>query len=233
MNFSHLHALIGTAITSSLNDTIVRKGNTSTIICKAFGYPSPTIVWERINGTLSDRVSVSDHVSVPTGYGNVIRVSVNLTLTNASREDTGVYTCLANNSIGSDSNNVSITVQCKYVSFDFLYKISKFFSVDPEIVLPLIDLLENEMNNIQFVCQAIGVPVPYIGWYFNGVMVNFSDGSKYYKSSIYLNESIIESTLNILNPEASDVGVYTCEAENIIGTNQSSGVLTINGMQTI
>ena len=108
-----LHTLIGTATTSPVNDTIVREGNTTTITCEAFGYPPPTVVWNRINGILSDRVSVSDSVSVPTGYGNVTRVSVNLTITNASREDTGVYTCSANNSIGSDSSNVSITVQCK------------------------------------------------------------------------------------------------------------------------
>ena len=55
---------------------------------------------------------MSDSVSVPTGYGNVTRVSVNLTITNASREDTGVYTCSANNNIGSDSSTVIITVQC-------------------------------------------------------------------------------------------------------------------------
>ena len=91
---------------------VVTEGNEVMITCEAFGYPPPTVVWNRINGILSDRVSVSDSVSVPTGYGNVTRVSVNLT-TNASREDTGVYTCSANNSIGSDSSNVNITVQCK------------------------------------------------------------------------------------------------------------------------
>ena len=95
------------------NDTIVREGNTTTITCEAFGYPPPTVVWNRINGSLSDRVSVSDSVSVPTGYGNVTRVSVNLTITNASREDTGVYACSANNSIESDIKDVSFTVQCK------------------------------------------------------------------------------------------------------------------------
>ena len=58
---------------------------------------------------------MSDSVSVPTGNGNVTRVSVNLTITNASREDTGVYRCSANNSIGSDNRNVSITVQCEFV----------------------------------------------------------------------------------------------------------------------
>ena len=56
---------------------------------------------------------MSDSISVPTGYGNVTRVSVNLTITNAYREDTGVYTCSANNSIGSDDRNISITIQCK------------------------------------------------------------------------------------------------------------------------
>ena len=95
-----------------LNSVMVREGNTTTITCETFGYPPPTVIWNRINGILSDRVSVSDSVSVPTGYGNVTRVSVNLTITNASREDTGVYTCSANNSIGSDSSNVNVTVQC-------------------------------------------------------------------------------------------------------------------------
>ena len=98
-----------------LNDTIVREGDTTTITCEALGYPSPTIVWNRIDGNLSDRVSLSDSVSVPTGYGNVTRVSVNLTITNAYREDTGVYRCSANNSIGSDKRNVNITVQCKFM----------------------------------------------------------------------------------------------------------------------
>ena len=104
----------GTAtIAGLLNDTIVREGNTTTIICEAFGYPPPTVVWNRINGVLSDTISVGDSVIVPTGYGSETTVSVNLTITNASREDTGVYTCSANNSIGSDSSNVSITVECK------------------------------------------------------------------------------------------------------------------------
>ena len=55
---------------------------------------------------------MSDSVSVLTGNGNVTRVSVNLTITNAYREDTGMYTCLANNSIGTDNTVFSITVQC-------------------------------------------------------------------------------------------------------------------------
>ena len=57
---------------------------------------------------------MSDSVNVPTGYGNVTKVSVNLTVTNASREDMGVYVCSANNSVGSDTKSINITVQCKF-----------------------------------------------------------------------------------------------------------------------
>ena len=105
----------GDARVRPFNNTIVREGNTTTITCEAFGYPLPTVGWNKTKGTLSDRVSVSDSVSVPTGNGNVTRVIVKLTITNAFREDTGVYTCSANNNIGSDNRNVSITVQCKFI----------------------------------------------------------------------------------------------------------------------
>ena len=93
---------------------IISEGDTTTITCEAIGYPPPTILWSTSNEDYSDGVSVSDSVSVSTGYGNVTRVSVNLTITNALREDTGDYICSANNSIGNDERNVSITVQCKF-----------------------------------------------------------------------------------------------------------------------
>ena len=107
---------IGVAeIVTVFESVIINEGNTTTILCEAIGYPTPTIVWSSTNENLSDRVtvSVSDSVSVPTGYGNVTRVSVNLILTTALRVDTGDYICSANNSIGDDYKNVSITVQCK------------------------------------------------------------------------------------------------------------------------
>jgi len=93
--------------------TVITEGDTTTITCEAVGYPPPTIVWSRTIGTLSDRVSVSNSVGVPTESGNVTSVSVNLTLTNANRGDTGLYECSASNSVGSDNRNTSVTVQCK------------------------------------------------------------------------------------------------------------------------
>ena len=102
----------GATTVSVLNDTMIREGSTITITCEAFGYPPPTVVW---NGALSNRVSVSDDFALLTRYGNVARVSVNFIITNASREDTGVYMCSTNNSVGTDNSKISITVQCKYM----------------------------------------------------------------------------------------------------------------------
>ena len=39
----------------------------------------------------------------------------------------------------------------------------------------------------------------------------------------------VESSLTIINPETSDAGTYTCHAENVVGSDNSSGILTVNG----
>ena len=83
------------------------------LTCKATGYPPATVQWNRIHRALSDRVSVSDNAISLTSDGFVSSVSVNLIITNASREDTGEYRCFANNSIGNDSSHVTITVESK------------------------------------------------------------------------------------------------------------------------
>ena len=100
--------------------------------------------------------------------------------------------------------------------------------VQAEIIKEVNDVLENETNPITFSCQAIGEPVPIINWYFNGVMMNISDTNKYNMSSL-MNGTTVTSSLTVMNTQSSDVGTYTCSAKNIIGNNQSSGVLTVNG----
>ena len=97
-----------------------------------------------------------------------------------------------------------------------------------EITSEVPDLLENETNPVTFSCQATGEPVPNITWYFNGVMINISDASKYNKSTL-VNGTSVESLLTIINTQSSDVGTYTCQAENIIVNDSSSGILVVNG----
>ena len=92
------------------------------------------------------------------------------------------------------------------------------------------DELRNQEENVTFLCQSVGKPVPDISWYFNGVMINVSNNSsKYMIVSRSLNITTIENTLTVYNVTSSDVGTYTCTATNIIGNDTSSGHLQVNG----
>ena len=48
-----------------------------------------------------------------TNEGNITRVTVDLILTRASREDTGVYECSVSNPLNGNAVNVTVIVQCK------------------------------------------------------------------------------------------------------------------------
>ena len=88
--------------------------------------------------------------------------------------------------------------------------------------------ISNQTENVTFLCQAVGEPVPDISWYFNGVLINVSDNrSKYMIMSRSLNITTTENTLTVYNVTSSDVGTYTCNSSNIIGSVTSSGILTV------
>ena len=73
----------------------------------------------------------------------------------------------------------------------------------------------------------MGEPVPVISWYFNGVMINVSDNSsKYMIVSRSLNITTTENTLTVYNVTSSDVGTYTCNSSNTIGSVTNSRILT-------
>ena len=90
------------------------------------------------------------------------------------------------------------------------------------------DEISNQTENVTFLCQAVGRPVPDISWYFNDVMINISDnGSKYMIMSRSLNITTTENTLTVYNVTSLDVGTYTCDASNFISNAETSGILTV------
>ena len=94
----------------------------------------------------------------------------------------------------------------------------------------MLDQLREEEDTVFFTCQATGEPVPTISWYFNGAPVNnYTDVNKYNVMEMEVNATTISSTLTIMNVGLSDVGTYTCNATNVVSSDTSSGVLTVNG----
>ena len=106
-----------------------------------------------------------------------------------------------------------------------------YILVQAEITDEVLDLVENETDLVTFHCEATGEPVPIIDWYFNDEMINVSDAS--YNVSNSLNGTIVESLLSIENVQSFYVGTYTCHAENFIGIDRNSGILTVNGTKFV
>ena len=104
-----------------------------------------------------------------------------------------------------------------------------FYLVIPTILPGLMYQTQNEGDTSSFTCQATGEPVPTITWYFSGTPVNEANTMKYTISVIPLNATTLSNILTIMNVESSDVGTYTCNATNVLSSDTSSGILTING----
>ena len=94
----------------------VKERDNITLRCTGVGHPPPLVQWRKLNGSLSDRVSITN-MSMSTNEGNVTRVTVDLTLSGAYREDTANYMCSASNILNRVTRNVSIIVQCMQVIY--------------------------------------------------------------------------------------------------------------------
>ena len=109
-----------------------------------------------------------------------------------------------------------------------MYSACLVYLVGPRII-ELIDQTEDEGDTASFTCQADGEPIPTISWYFNGAPLDGSNTAKYMITGGLIPNAIIFDILNIRNVESSDVGTYTCNVTNVISSDTSSGVLTVNG----
>jgi len=89
----------------------IKEGENIALRCIGVGHPPPLVQWRKLNGSLSDRVSITN-MSMSTNEGNVTRVTVDLMLTRGSREDTGVYECSANNLLNTAKRDNNLIIQC-------------------------------------------------------------------------------------------------------------------------
>lgn len=74
-----------------------------------------------------------------------------------------------------------------------------------------------EKQNVTLPCRATGFPPPVITWYKNGHVIE--EKRKHFKIR---NWEIIEIRFE-------DHGIYTCKAENVFGSDQSSVDLAVKG----
>ena len=84
-------------------------------------------------------------------------------------------------------------------------------------------------NAITFVCVAYGIPSPSISWTSGDTVLNNDSRVTIYEEVVTENGVIfVNSILELCSTEEADAGQYSCFADNTLGNDTASFVLTVN-----
>lgn len=179
-----------------------------TMTCSATGKPIPTVSWVK-----KDTVDLSKEP----GYTVDERAGV-LIIEQVSRDDHGMFTCVAKNIAGEDMKETKLNVVSKP-------KIKEFNSITAE-----------KHGKAQLVCRVYAEPLPEI-------IITKKDSQRMFEANQpYTDERIIIEllqegfdmifTVTIKETVDEDDGFYNCDAKNIGGITSATAHLTVEHAPT-
>ncbi|XP_039631584.1 neural cell adhesion molecule L1.2 isoform X2 [Polypterus senegalus] len=175
---------------------VVAEEMTVDLHCEAFGSPRPTISW-RLEGNGEGHIMASSHYKIfPNGT---------LQISNASKEDSGLYKCSANNTEDESSISATVIVRSKTIIIE-----------RPQ------DLKVKVGGTVQFNCIAKFDPEfdsQQIIWKWNGQKIMESPFDDKYE--------IDDNLLIVNNVETKDQGIYTCMAVTGLDYDEAKGSLVV------
>ncbi|XP_051232997.1 hemicentin-1 isoform X2 [Dicentrarchus labrax] len=158
------------------------------LVCVAEGVPQPSLSWEKDGNPLIE--STGEYTILPSGE---------LVIDIAQSNDAGIYTCIATNSVGQDSQTVTLSVHTHPVFTELLG-----------------DVALNKGERLLLSCGVSGIPPPKITWAFNNNII-----------PVHYDHMNGHSELVIERVSKDDSGTYTCVAENNVGTIKSLGFVYV------
>ncbi|KAM3620522.1 uncharacterized protein V6R79_024924 [Siganus canaliculatus] len=182
------------AFTELLEDMALNKGERLLLACGVGGVPLPRITWAFNNNI------------IPAHYDHVTGRS-ELLIERVSKDDSGTYACMAENSVGS----------IKSVGFVYVK--------EP----PIIDgdshsrRIEPLGGNAVLNCEVRGDPLPTIQWSKHGVIIPISSRIR----------QLDNGSLAIYGTVSEDAGNYICVATNEAGVVERSVSLTLQSAPSI
>lgn len=181
-------------------DRETSEGKMTRFDCRVTGRPYPDVTWY-INGNLIQNDVT--HKILVNESGNH-----SLMITNVSRLDGGVVTCLARNKTGEISTQARLIV------------LEKEQVVAPKFVERFTTVNVKEGEPVRLHARAVGTPIPRITWQKDGVTINSSP-------DVQINVENGSAVLDIPRAKFTDAAWYQCTAQNVAGSTATRARLFV------
>nr|XP_021206740.1 lachesin isoform X2 [Bombyx mori] len=143
---------------------------------------------------------------LPTGgsiyRGNVLKISA------VHKEDRGTYYCVADNGVGKGARrNINLEVEFA-----------------PVISVPRPRLSQALQYDMDLECHVEAYPPPAITWLKDGIQL--SNNQHYRISHFATADEFTDTTIRVITIEKRQYGLFTCKAQNKLGTAEGNVELT-------
>ncbi|XP_015484254.1 leucine-rich repeats and immunoglobulin-like domains protein 3 isoform X2 [Parus major] len=169
-------------------DLTIRAGAMARLECAAVGHPIPQIAWQKDGGT--------DFPAARKRRMHVMPEDDVFFIVDVKIEDTGVYSCTAQNTAGSISANATLTVL-----------------ETPSFLRPLLDRTVTKGETAVLQCIAGGSPPPRLNWTKDDSPLVVTERHFFAAGN---------QLLIIVDTDVEDAGKYTCEMSNTLGTERGN-----------
>ncbi|KAJ7320292.1 hypothetical protein JRQ81_019803 [Phrynocephalus forsythii] len=173
---------------------IVTKGQSLILECVASGIPPPRVTWAKDGSNVS-------------GYNKTRFLLSNLLIDTISEEDSGTYSCMADNGVGETA-----------AAF-ILYNVQVL--EPPEVRMEISQQAITRGQSAKFTCKVRGNPQPSVVWLRNAVPLFSSHRMQ-----------LTRRALKVSSVGPDDEGIYQCMAENEVGSAQAMVQLRITKPET-
>ncbi|XP_059614618.1 peroxidasin isoform X2 [Phlebotomus argentipes] len=168
-----------------------RVGEEVVLNCEAEGNPSPTISWEHEDG---QQIVFTGRIYLT---GNQLHIR------DAKESDSGLYICVAENTVGSSETVASVEIHS--------------IANPPHLIIEPYDLETLQGATIELPCMGDGEPPPQVKWKKDGRTIIPTDRFRTAESG----------SLHIANVTILDSGRYECSITNEFGRATGQGLLIV------
>ena len=104
-------------------------------------------------------------------------------------------------------------------------------SVAPSITTPPVDVIVTSPETAVFICEADGIPTPYITWWrYDTTLTEVTDAMENVTIDVTTSDPrTVMSTLTFTNTQPILAAQYKCTASNLLGMASENATLTVNG----